>query len=565
MPFDSFVLGAVADEIRRAALPSQVVKIYQPSDFEAVFHLRAGGARLALLFSVHPERFRLHFARETPENPPSPPQFCMVLRKHLEGAKLVQVKQPGLERTLRLRFSRSDGERILIAEMMGKHSNLVLVDEGGMILDAIKHVSQRINRYRELLPNRLYSPPPPLAKPDPALTALPDLEAALRAAGDPLTPPKLMKAVANVGPLAAAEALARAESDRPEDAARGLFRLAERFRSGAFAPTLRLDSEGAPADAWAFEMKTIPADRQDLAPGMSLALEIADRSRSESAASDRLRGEILQRLAALAEREERKIAELGDAISQAEKADEFRIMGELIQANVHQIERGQTEASLPNYYDSELTPLRIELDPTLSPQENAEAYFRRQRKAKSGLPLLRRRREESESGLAWARALAREAGAAEEGRLREILAATERASPQERAPSSDASEAARRPAPGVRRAVSSDGYEIWYGENKEGNDTLTARLAAPTDFWLHVRAGTSAHVVIRSQKRPEQVPYRTIVEAARIAVAHSDSKHAGVTPVDYTLKKYVRKPRGSGVGTAFYTHEKTLHVESDDG
>jgi predicted ribosome quality control (RQC) complex YloA/Tae2 family protein len=560
MPFDSFVLGAVAEEIRETAIPSQVQKIYQPSELETIFHLRCGGERRLLLFSADPHRFRMHFVQDAPENPPAPPQFCMVLRKHLEGAKLVKAEQPGLERILRLTFSRSDGERTLIAEMMGKRSNLILLDERGIILDSIKRISARVNRVREILPNRPYLPPPP-GHFDPSLASLPELEAALEGVEGALTPAKLMKAASNVGPLAAAEILARSETPNPADVARALAETVSRMR-GEFEPTLLLDAEGKPTDAWAFELKSFPEERQDSAPSMSLALEIAESRRSVLADIDQLREEARRKFLAWAEREERKIEEIGAAISQAERSEEHRIAGELIQANVSLLERGQSEADLPNYYDPELKTMRVTLDPTLSPQENAEAYFRRHRKGKAGLPLLVSRREEAERSREKWSGLAAEAETASEARLREMLAETSAASD---APlrAGDSPEAARRPAPGVRRALSSDGYEIWYGDNQEGNDTLTTRLASPSDIWLHVRAGASAHVVIRAGKRPEAVPYRTIQEAARIAVAHSDSKSAGLTPVDYTLKKYVRKPKGSGPGKAFYSREKTLHIEND--
>jgi predicted ribosome quality control (RQC) complex YloA/Tae2 family protein len=297
---------------------------------------------------------------------------------------------------------------------------------------------------------------------------------------------------------------------------------------------------------------------------MSLALEISARFRRQTTEAERLREEARNRLRAEIEHEAKRIVELTKGRDHAEQADDYRIMGELIQANAHGIQKGQPEVEVQNYYDPELATLRVELDTTLSPQENAEAYFRRHRKAKSALPLIEQRITEAERLRSrWANLLL-ETEQADESRLKSILGSLEKATSPERSTASSTQEAVKRPAPGVRRTVSSDGYEIWYGEHKEGNDVLTSRLAAPTDLWLHVRAGTSAHVVIRARKQPESVPHRTLLEAAKIAVAHSDSKHSGITPVDYTLKKYVRKPRGSGPGKALYTHEKTLHIDSEE-
>ncbi|MBW3622777.1 MAG: NFACT family protein [Armatimonadetes bacterium] len=563
MPFDSVVMAAAVSEIRRASRDAQITKIYQPSSEEIYLHLRAGSERHLLLLSVHPQRFRLHFIRESPPNPASPPQFCMVLRKHLEGARLAAVEPSGLERIARFRFERSDGAHTLVAEMMGKHSNLTLLDAEGRILDSIKHVSGRINRVREILPGRPYLPPPAPAKPDPISAAEADVRNALGALGEKVTAQGIVKALANVGPFLAKEALARAVSPTPDAVTGALRDLMEQVRGEQFSPTLLLDEEGHPSDAWAFESLSVPETRQDRAPSMSLALEISHDFQTRQVNIERLRGEARERLNDLIGRAERRLREHEDAQAEAEKAETYRIMGEILQANAGVLERGQAEADLPNYYDPDLTPIRIELDPLLSTQENAEAYFRRHRKAKSSLVHLTERKEAERQKLEEWRRLAHETESAEEDRLLEILREIGTVSPAEPQGRREAKEEVRRPAPGVRRTQSTDGYEIWYGEHREGNDTLTTKLAAPTDLWLHVRAGASAHVVIRTAKKPEAVPHRTLVEAAKIAAAHSESKHAGIVPVDYTLKKYVRKPRGSGPGQALYTHEKTLHVEQE--
>jgi predicted ribosome quality control (RQC) complex YloA/Tae2 family protein len=373
-----------------------------------------------------------------------------------------------------------------------------------------------------------------------------------------------MKTLANIGPFTAAEVMARCETSNPEEAACQLHSLIARLRAGKASPTLLLDEQGRPADAWAFNSEIHPSERQEIAPSMSLALEVSARFRRQSVDRERLRGATQTRLQAEIEREEKRISELEAGREHAEKADDYRIMGELIQSNVSTIQKGQERVEVQNYYVPNVALLKIELDVKLSPQENAEAYFRRHRKARSSLPLIEERIAEAERRRERWKERLKETEEAEEGRLKAILGMLEKATPPERSTQTQTLDAVKRPAPGVRRTVSSDGYEIWYGEHKEGNDTLTSKLAAPSDIWLHVRAGTSAHVVIRARKQPETVPRRTLMEAAKIAVAHSDSKHSGMTPVDYTLKKYVRKPRGSGPGKALYTHEKTLHIGEGD-
>jgi predicted ribosome quality control (RQC) complex YloA/Tae2 family protein len=445
--------------------------------------------------------------------------------------------------------------------MMGKHSNLLLLDEEGRILDAVKHVSRKVNRHREILPNRPYTPPPSPDRPDPLAVSSEELGQTLTQLGDGLTPQTLVKNLANIGPLLAKETLARAEAATPSSVTTALADLLSRVREGRYTPTLLMDESDRPADAWAFDLRSFPADRQDRAPSMSLALEIARQFHERQTDLDALRSEARERLTSLVQRGQRHLTELMEAREQAERAEEFRRMGEILQSSIPQLERGQTEALLTDYYDPEMKPLRIPLDPQLSPQENAEAYFRRHRKARSGLPHLLAQTEGTERNLReWRRSL-EELPEADADYLKAILTETAPSAGPEAAGGDGKKDEARRPAPGVRRIRSSDGYEIFYGEHKEGNATLTTKIAAPTDIWLHVRAGASSHVVIRTGKRPEAVPQRTLMEAAQIAASHSESKHSTVVPVDYTLKKYVRKPRGSGTGQALYTHEKTLHVE----
>jgi predicted ribosome quality control (RQC) complex YloA/Tae2 family protein len=262
------------------------------------------------------------------------------------------------------------------------------------------------------------------------------------------------------------------------------------------------------------------------------------------------------------EREEKRLKDWTQALEYAENAEILKIKGELLHTHTSTIEKGSERVTLPNYYDPDLTPLEIELDTTLSPQENAEAYFRRHRKAKASVPVLKRRIEEAKDQVQLWQATLEQLGEMEENSLMELMQTLSAGEPSQEE-SREMGEGSKRPAPGVRRTLSSDGYEIWYGENRKANDLLTSRLASPNDLWLHVRASASSHVVIRTGKRPDAVPQRTLQEAARIAAAHSEAKHSSVIPVDVTLKKYVRKPRGAEPGTVLYTHERTLHVEKD--
>jgi predicted ribosome quality control (RQC) complex YloA/Tae2 family protein len=233
-------------------------------------------------------------------------------------------------------------------------------------------------------------------------------------------------------------------------------------------------------------------------------------------------------------------------------------------ANLHSVNRGDEAVELPNYYDPGQRPLRISLDPTLSPQENAASYFRRYRKAKSGEDALQKQMAELEQKRESAHVLLTRVEAAQSMQEVELLRPeVERLAPLRAPHEAPAAHRGLRtaPAPKIQRIQAEGGWEILVGETKEANDYLTTKIASPDDLWFHVRAAASAHVVVRTGRRPQQVPREVIMQAARLAAAHSEAKHSSVVAVDYTLKRYVHKPRGSAPGAVIYRNEKTVHVE----
>jgi predicted ribosome quality control (RQC) complex YloA/Tae2 family protein len=286
---------------------------------------------------------------------------------------------------------------------------------------------------------------------------------------------------------------------------------------------------------------------------------------------DLLRKELQSAARKERERLERLGRRLEDDLRRGEDVEQWKIAGELLAANLYRVERGSTSVEVPNYYDPEQRPLRIELDAELTPQENVERLFRRYRK---GTDAALQAMEQSESvGKRLADARAWEARIADtplEGLpvLREELSRTGLLQSGSGRPGEKLSAGSGgRPAvpeypPGVRiRRYLVDGWEVLLGENSTSNDYLTTRVARPDDWWLHVRASPSAHVVVRAGGHPERVPHHVLQEAARITAAHSESKHSSYVPVDYVLRKFVRKPRGSAPGLVTYRGEKTLSVE----
>lgn len=602
MNYDSFVTAAIAKEAQ-ALVGAFVDHIAQPTELELFVTFYTGRAKARWVFSADARLARVHGVAARPENPPAPPNFCMVARKWIDGARLAAVRQVGFDRVLRWEFERSDGRRTLIAEVMGKHSNLVLVDETETILGAIKRVPASVSRARQVLPGLPYTPPPE-RRLDP-LTI--DRQLFLQAVGSrqnaagspgaegapaalPSSPSELsndlVRLLAGFGPFAAAEVLARSGGSDLEAVWAALDNLMAAAREGRFEPTVfyrpTFVDTASPVDQpatinhqppggfWAFRSAQLPAAEQAPVASMSAAADRFFGAIRQSTGEEEIRRELLAVVRKERERLERLARRLEEDLRRGDEAEQWKIAGDLLAANLWRVQRGQTVVEVPNYYDPEQRPLKIDLDGKLTPQENVERLFRRHRKgtdaalqAMEQSPAIAARLQtvrESEERVASASMEALPA-VREELEKVGLLAAAEGGQQPVRS-----ARAGRRPAPefppGVRiRRMMVDGWEVLLGENATSNDYLTTRVARPDDWWLHVRAAPSAHVVIRTGGHPERVPPAVLREAARITAAHSESKHSRYVPVDYVLRKYVRKPRGSAPGLVTLRGEKTLYVD----
>lgn len=519
--FDSLTLRNVVLELQQTILGSQVQKIRQPDEFTILVRLHGHGVSRWLLFNTHPELFRVHLTTRTFENPQEPPTFCMALRKYLEGGRVTAVRQNGADRVMRLEVSSTWGQLQLVAELMGRHSNLVLLSGDGHVIEAIKHVSPRLS-HRIILPGRPYPALPDTGRPSLWDASEETLAGVWNAAPEPPTKDWLVTGFGGMSPALANRVLADPD---PHSAILALRKLAK----GEPGISGRLDGEYAERGS---------SSNRDLLVRQAAA--ILDKE-----------------LAVLKRRSE----DIDRIEMRARNADEWRIAGELLSAYPHLVESGATLACLPNYYAVDMVPLAIALDPALSPRENAEAYFTKLRKAKSALERVPELRREIETLLA-AVAHRREAIAlADEATLSALL---DRWSPARRATAQHGGKSESEYPAGVRikRITSEEGWAIWIGENATGNDYLTTRLSDPSDIWLHVRAAASAHGVIRTAKHPEKVPLATLRRAAELVAARSEAKGSSVIPVDYTLRRYVRKPRGAAPGRVTYSNEKTIDVSA---
>lgn len=528
IPFDSLCLAAAISEMQ-PWIGSRVQHMLEPDERTLVIGLYLRGEAW-LLLSTHPRFSRSHLIGRRPKSDSNPSPFQAELKRRLNDGRLTRASQRGFDRILELEFSTAEGTYTLIAELISKHANLMLLDESQRIVAAQRWLGSGKSK-RLVLPNRRYEPPPfPLQRPiweagDSADLrnfegASPFLIRLLQAGGLPGSLGQLRRCVETssfhpvlvegegVYPITVAPVLV---NEQPQ----------ENF-SGA-------------AEAWYGRMQ--------------LEWEIEQQRHSLQGQLERV---LLARDVAL--------NELHQAADTAARARELQEKGELILTHQRDL---APDATLLDTTDYAGAPIAITVDPNLTAVENAERYFQRAKRAKRGAEGVHAKIEALESDRTSLRSVLKLLQAAQShAEIAELQreADLRRWLHHQPLPTRTKEE---RPYQGhsIRETFSPGGWKVLYGENATSNDYLTLRVAKPNDWWLHVRGAPSAHVVVVTANQPEKVQREDLMFAAQLAVRHSPSKHSKYVPVDYCLKKYVRKPRSSAPGAALYEREKTLFVD----
>ncbi|MGB9886227.1 MAG: Rqc2 family fibronectin-binding protein [Moorellales bacterium] len=571
MPYDPLVAQAVVAELRQL-LGTRVDRIVQPTGEEIAVALYTGRSRTWLLFSVHAVHARLHLAAQvTGENRVTP--FLLTLRHHLEGAQLREVSLPVMERVVTLQFQsppiRGSRSYRLVAEIMGRHSNLILVDpETGLIIDGLKRYGHALSRYREVLPGRPYLAPP-RTKADPLSLTEEQWTALLVSAGpDQPLEKALVEKLNGFGPVLARELAFRAGIDPTQPLEfcgayefdrlwQAWQQLCEILLGQRFEPTL-VRREGRAVDYAALPLRQYQGLEQMVFSGMSAAIDLFYRERLEQEHLEKEKRRLKHLVGEQQRRWLRKLETQTEVLAEARKAEAYRLYGEIIIANLHRLTKGMTHLEAPNPYRPEETE-RVALDPALEPIDNAQWYFRRYRKAKTQAEQAASQLEQARHEIAYWEsvdlALDRVNTPEELAEVREEIEAQ---LPSIASGSRRDRGSARQPLL-LLRYTSPDGYDVLVGKNNRQNDYLCARVARSEDVWLHAQGVPGAHVLVRNP-RGGPLPPRTLEFAASLAAYFSRSARDHLVAVDYTLAKYVHKPKGARPGMVFYTHQSTIVV-----
>ena len=570
MPLDAICLQAVVEELRPQLLGLRIDKVQQPARDQVILLLR--GRRLLLNAGAGAPRIQL--TETARDNPAEPPMFCMLLRKHLTGARIADLTQPPLERLVRLEMDATDdfgrpGRRTLVLEAMGRRSNLILLDGEGRVVDCLRRVDAEMSARRQVLPGLYYEPP---AAGD-RLPVLEETEAGFYEKLSAANPERRIDAFLldhyfGVSPLMARELAFRAAGETDERLCAlgdrtALWREVERFcsavRESRFTPVC-LRREGRPA-----EFACLPVSQY----GGAMETEVYDsfshllddfyeaREREERT---RQRGADLIRTASTArDRLRRKLSQQEKDYAETQDRDKLRICGDLITANLYRMERGQGKLLCENYYDEAGGEAVIPLDPLLTPQQNAAKYYKRYAKAKTAEKYLREQMAIARRDLEYLESVLEEIGLAEteqdfldiRGELREagFLRGRGKKEPRQRL---------ARP----REFRTSGGFLVLVGRNNRQNDRLTLKEADRRDIWLHTQRLHGSHVILRTGG--QEAGESDIVEAAKLAAWYSQARESGNVPVDYVQVKYVKKPAGARPGMVVYTGQRTVNVTPEE-
>ena len=572
MPMDGLMVGFAARELNRKLAGGRIDRITQPERDTVILVIRAENENRSLLLCASANNARLHLTENRFSNPLEPPALCMLMRKQLLGGRILSVRQVDGDRIVHIDMD-TTGEmgdhepRRLVLEIMGRHSNLMLLNGEGRILEAAHHVNAEMSRIRQVQPGMTYAPPPGQGKLDPSVLTGEELLRRLEENGNQPFEKALAAAVSGLSQISAREIALRALGpggeypDDPEGRAE-VCEKAARFFAGMperTDPRVLLNEEGEAEDVFPFPFLSRDPERQKPCATVSGALESyfgardrQDRLRQKSASMVRL-------LKTQTERCEKKLALQEEELAGAARMEEYRIMGEVLNANLFSLRKGQQEAALPNWYDAAGGNIVIPLDTRLTPSQNAQKYFKKYQKARSARQAAQEQKEKTLQELEYLEGMLLDVDKCEEeSELEEIRGELIRTGYMKRV--SNRRQQRNLPQSRPYRYLSADGLEILVGKNAVQNDRLT-QSAKPEEMWLHAKDMPGSHVIIRCEG---DIPPETLKQAAQLAAWFSRGQRSSLVPVDYTRRKYVRKPSGAAPGKVIYTHHRTAYMTVEE-
>ena len=564
MAFDAFYLSAVMDEIRSRTAEARVDKIHQPARDTVILQMKCREGRQKLLFALNPTAPRLHLTAANPENPAEPPMFCMLLRKHLLGARLIGMEQIPMERCAMFAFDCIDEmgdhvQKTLVAELMGRTWNLYLLAPDGRIIDCLRRVGLDESAKRAALPGLIYQRPDPIAKRNPKELGAEDYEAILYKEGKDVLAERLMDELGGLSPLVCREAAlyaagstdARVEGmEIPSVAEKLALFFAEHLHHGA--PYFYCQADGTPKQFAFCPIRQYGGYQTGESFGTMLDMfyTVRDRNDAMRQKSQTVRKTVQN----LCTRTQRKLAIQEKELEATFDRERLRQLGDIVTANIHRIVKGQTVIQCEDFYDEDMKLIDIPISAILSPQQNAAKFYKDYAKLKTAEKELTRQIAIGEQELDYLKSVLEELNRAQtDAELEEIKQELQQGGYLR----ADAGKRKMKQAKSKPMVfTSTDGYSIYVGRNNQQNDELTFKAARKDDIWCHASKVHGSHVIISCGGTTP--PDDTITQAAQLAAHYAETAGGQNIPVDVTPVKQVKKVPGAKPGMVIYHSYRTV-------
>ncbi|MDE7105158.1 MAG: NFACT family protein [Ruminococcus sp.] len=575
MALDGAFLYAVKNELK-PLIGGRVEKIFQPSREEIIISIRTRQGSKKLYISANAGSARIHITQKQPDNPQTPPMFCMLMRKKLGNGKLTYIRQDGLERILFLDFECVNelGDVVtvtLACEIMGRCSNLIIINDEGKIIDSIKRVDEEMSRERMVLPGMRYTLPPRDNRLNFITANSEDIITKLRENGSAELSKALIRVFEGISPILAREWTFFAgrgnhlqsdtiEGDQLDRLIFIIRKTREQLLSGECCFSVASTKEGLLKDFSLIRLNQFGnlMYTKEI-PTASELLDYFYYERDRAVRTKQRANDLFKLLVNLTERTERRISIQKQELIQCTEKDYYKLCGDLISANMYCIKKGDSSVTVNNFYDESNPEITIELDTRKTPSQNAQHYYSEYKKCVTAEDKLTIQIEKGEEELQYLDSVFDALTRADSENdiiqlrleLREqgyIKSGNSKAKPPKALPPLE--------------YKSSDGYTILVGRNNHQNDQLTLKFAEKSDIWLHTQNITGSHAIIVTGG--ETPPDRTIEEAAIITAFNSKGRNSNLVPVDYCLARYVKKPSGAKPGKVVFTNYKTAFVKPDE-
>jgi len=596
MSLDSITLTAIRKELINMFKDAKIVNIFQVKKYKIIFEIKPIRAlpsystdkitKSKKLFHIHistdPSKMEIYFSeaeniKETTNSP-----FLALLQSQFIGGKILDIKHLDFDRILHfiiqpyLKFGKTKNIT-LVVEFMGKHSNIILLNENNIIEGSIKSITSKINRYREVIPGKLYTPPPSQNKLNPLEITEENFYNIFYSCTDKELSLWQKNKLKGISPQSAKEIIFQANllpdkkilevsSRELEFLWSSLNRIIENIKHQHFNPTIFLDPQSRKIKTYSLiESRKSPRCNKlsfnDTNSCLKYFFTEEEKEREIISLKNKLKRIINKNIAKLNE----KINIYQNKILEVKNCDRYKLMGELIKSNLGNIKRGEAKITTINYYSPQQEVITIPLNKSLTPLQNAQSYFKKYRKTKDSLKIISEQLNSNQKKLSQLKDLQKlyKQNSNSLSNLQEIYNKLIKLGLAKKAVVPVKKQKKERNKLRPTKYVSKDGWEIYVGKNNQQNDFLTLNLASGNDIWLHTKTIHGSHVIIKNKGSDQTPPLSTLLQAAQLAAYFSKARNEKKVVVDYTLKKYVKKPKNAKPGMVTYSHEKSLLIKID--